>query len=305
MKAAIYRWDPKDNGGSGRYNPHSPAADPAASHIAPLQAFWIQTNNNTHNTTLTMASHGTVSQSPVFRKTDEFEADRLRFRVERNAEKSYWDEAFVAMAEGTGDGFDAAWDAHELNSGADAVYLYSYVTGDASMANNAIPYSHDKLGDKVIPMAFKAPGQGETYTLELDQALSSLPYDVLLEDLHTGRVHTLSDSPYTFVNETSVEKRFEVRFRSEKTRQFNAMGTEGNGLLVWKRENNMVFWMSQLGAGSWTLLGLDGREILGGTLKLDGTQVQEVALPADVMSGIYLVRARFSNGNTVFVRIVL
>jgi hypothetical protein len=305
MKGAIYRWDPKSNGNSGQYHSHSPAGNPTESHIAPLQAFWVQTNNGSASVNLSMATHGTVSQAPVFRKTGEFEADRLRLTVVRSGDASFRDEAYVAMAEGTVDGFDDAWDAHELNSGADAVYLYTYVEGEASMANNAIPYTKESLGDKIMPLAFRAPGTGETYTLALDQSLSESTYDVFVEDHKTGSVHNLTEAPYTFTNDASEDKRFSLRFRSEKTREFNAMGTEENGLNVWTRQGNLVLWMDQLGVGTYTLIGVDGRELLQGSLKLDGTRTQEVALPSNVTPGVYFVRARYTNGKTVFTRVVL
>jgi hypothetical protein len=173
------------------------------------------------------------------------------------------------------------------------------------MANNAIPYTSNSVGDKSVPLAFRAPGQGVSYTLDLDQSLSSSTYDVFLEDHHTGVVHNLTESSYTFANETSLEKRFTVRLRSEKTREFNTMGDEANALEAWVRNGQLVFWMDQLGVGSWTLFGVDGREQLQGVLKLDGTRVQEVALPQSITPGVYFVRARYNNGNTTFTRLVV
>jgi hypothetical protein len=128
---------------------------------------------------------------------------------------------------------------------------------------------------------------------------------VFVEDHKTGSVHNLTEAPYTFTNDASEDKRFSLRFRSEKTREFNAMGTEENGLNVWTRQGNLVLWMDQLGVGTYTLIGVDGRELLQGALKLDGTRTQEVALPSNVTPGVYFVRARYTNGNTVFARVVL
>jgi hypothetical protein len=305
LKSAVYRWNPRSNGNQGAYEAHSPAGSLSDNLIAPLQAFWVQSNSS-GSISISMNDDGTVLNAPVFRKTTDFEADRFRFEAVRTASPTFKDVSYLSVAEGTSDGFDSEWDAHKLASGNSAVYLYSYAVDGSTLANNAFEYSEAATAAKIMPMAFRAPGHGETYQITLDTALAEKTYDILLEDRRTGKLHNLKSDPYAFTNDTTASpERFLVHFRSQKAREFSNMGGSEAPLHVWNRAGELAFWMNQPATGRYTLMGLDGKEYQSGAVRLDGSAVQSIPLTAPYPAGVYLVRTRLANGSTVFVRVML
>ena len=304
LNGAVYRWNPRSNNNNGAYEAHSPAGAHTDNHIAPLQAFWVQATNS-GQVTLSMNTHGTVLAAPVFRKTTDFEADRFRFEVVRASQPTYKDFSYIALAEGTTDGFDPEWDAHKLASGDRAVYLYSHSLDGAALANNAVSYSSEATAPKQVPLAFRAPGHGETFTLTVDTSLAENDYDVFLEDQLKGTLHNVRAGGYSFVHDSTITERFVVHFRSAKARDFVQAGGAAAPLNVWTRSGELVFWMNQPATGRWTLMGLDGKEIQFGKVVLDGTSVHTVPIDAALPHGVYLVRTRLANGSTVFVRVML
>ena len=304
LNGAVYRWNPRSNSNNGAYEAHSPAGSQTDNHIAPLQAFWVQATT-AGQVTLSMNSHGTVLAAPVFRKTTDFEADRFRFEVVRASQPTYKDVSYIALADGTTDGYDAEWDAHKLASGDRAVYLYSHSLDGAALANNAVSYSSEATAPKQVPLAFRAPGHGETFTLKVDTSLAENDYDIFLEDQLKGTLHNLRAGGYSFMHDSTVTERFVVHFRSAKARDFVQAGGAEAPLNVWTRPGELVFWMNQPATGRWTLMGLDGKEIQFGKVVLDGTSVHAAPIDAALPHGVYLVRTRLANGSTVFVRVML
>jgi hypothetical protein len=175
----------------------------------------------------------------------------------------------------------------------------------AALANNAVSYSSEATAPKLVPVAFRAPGHGETFTLTVDTSLAENDYDVFLEDRLKGTLHNVRAGGYSFVHDSTVTERFIVHFRSAKARDFVQAGGAEAPLNVWTRPGELVFWMNQPATGRWTLMGLDGKEIQFGKVVLDGTSVHTAAIDAALPHGVYLVRTRLANGSTVFVRVML
>jgi len=195
------------NAGSSSYTSVSPVL-PGSTKIAPFQAFWVQANAGSPSLgTLSMASHGTVSESPSYLKTQTIIADRLFVEVYEAANPAKRDQVLFGMIPGTSDGSDSQWDAGKRMNGAGVPSLMSKSQG-VELAINAIDYSVNHTRTKKIPLRFVSTKAFEVYYIALEDSLLTNNYTVVLEDLMLNKKHDLSTRDYKFVHNPNAEHRF-------------------------------------------------------------------------------------------------
>jgi|GEM_PF-2183508 len=209
------------NAGSSSYTAVSPVS-PSSTKIAPFQGFWVQANAGSPSLgTLTMATHGTVSASPSYLKTQTVIADRLFVQVYEAANPSKRDQVLFGMIPGTTDGLDSDWDAGKRINGTGVPSLMSKVQG-VELAINAIDYSPNNTRAKKIPLRFVSTKAFEVYFIKIEDSLLTNSYTVILEDLLLNKRHNLNVGAYKFVHNLNAENRFVLHFKP--------MSTIGQGL---------------------------------------------------------------------------
>ena len=304
MNGAVYRWKGSLNNGQGGYEEHSPAGPPQDLYIAPLQAFWVQTRNNlTPGSTLVMnmATHGDPSQSPVFRKSFDLEADRYGLVVESTSSTQLADQCFVALTDLGTDGFDSDWDALKLYDGPGSVALYNRVNEEVALANNAVTYSEEDGLPKIVNLVFDPTTNSGSFLLRLDGTYSTGSQIVYIEDPASGQFQRLNDQAYHFYAVSGEKKSFNIHFRNAKTQSL--LANQDQMVSTWVHGQELSFWSEINGSADWVLTALDGRECAFGKVDLELGRVSRVALKSPVVPGVYVVRLRFENGAVQFKKI--
>lgn len=304
MNGAVYRWKGSLNNGQGGYEEHSPAGPPQDLHIAPLQAFWVQTRNNLppgSTLVMNMAAHGDPSQSPVFRKSFDLEADRYGLVVESTSGTQLADQCYVALTDLGTDGFDSDWDALKLYDGPGSIALYNKVNEDVALANNAVTYSENDGRPKILNLVFDPTTNSGSFALRLDGTYSTGNQSVFIEDPSSGQFQRLNEQAFHFYAVSGEVKSFNVHFRNAKTQSL--LANQEEMVSTWVHGQELSFWSELNGSADWVLTALDGRECAFGKVDLELGRVSRVALKSPVVPGIYVVRLRFENGAVQFKKI--
>lgn len=178
--------------------------------ISPMQGFWVDATGASPSLgTITMASHGATNVvSGGFLKTQNVIADRFYLEAYPSNNPVVKDNYLVAMIDGATDGRDLQWDMRKRMNAATAPSLMSIdVATGKGLAVNAIDYGPNSTKAKELQMRF-AGVDGETYFIQLDDALLTHNYNIVLEDLKLRRMHDLKSRPYKFVHDANAEYRF-------------------------------------------------------------------------------------------------
>lgn len=279
----FYIWETNGNG-HDRYVGYSGAgiADP---YIAPGQSFWVQTTAAT-NMSMQMRQNATTSARPDFLRRG---FDRLVLRTVSLADSTLHDYTVVATIDGTTDGFDGEWDAHKFFNTGEIPNLYS-TYNDQIIAVNAVNYGPSHNGKKVIPVAFRAPQQGMNYSISFDDEFMVNHYAVYLEDKKTGAFTDLTNSAYSFVNDTAYVDRFNLHFLAGALSITELEEAAKAKFRAWVYDN-AAFIESHIdvrNAGV-SLTDMGGRTVFSTQTDLQKGARTELTLP-NVSSGIYLLQ---------------
>lgn len=276
VNSAFYIWDPATPG----YKYYSPAAPVGTlpSVIPPMQAFWVQATQAGASITTTMATNGTVSSSPTFYKTI---PDNLIVTVTKAGDSATTDRLWVANIQGTGDGFDGAYDAWKMTNGPAMPNVFTWDLGER-IAINATEID----AAKVLPMGFSYAVAATKFGVSLEQVTGGQYYDVYLEDKLTGSYHDLNQSDYSFTHQgwTQEGPRFALHF------SLSTVGVEepnaANRFVAYQNQDRIVLRSSETGFSAYRLYGLNGQELSRGPLT---PGMQSIAAPTS--AGLYFIEA--------------
>jgi hypothetical protein len=281
VNSAFYIWDPA---GSGSYKYYSPSAGTLTSVIPPMQAFWVQATQAGASISTTMDTNGTVSSSPTYYKTI---PDNLIVTVTKAGDSATTDRLWVANIQGTGDGFDGAYDAWKMTNGPTMPNVFTWDLGER-IAINAIEID----AAKVLPMGFSYAVAATKFGVSLEQVTGGQYYDVYLEDKLTGSYHDLNQSDYSFTHQgwTQEGPRFALHF------SLSTVGVEepnaADRFVAYQNQDRIVLRSSETGFSAYRLYGLNGQELSRGPLT---PGMQSIAAPTS--AGLYFIEAYGPQGS--------
>lgn len=278
LNDAIYIWDPNDSkynywvNGINPPNSFYAGSQLASGLIAPMQAFWVQTTGTTAFAT-TMVDNGSTT-STIFYKNN---PDNLILIAQEVGDSTMADAMWLKNVAGTTLGFEGSEDAWKMTNYGGQPMIYS-VDLDEKLAINSI----DLNGPSVTPVGFSSPNAGGKYRITLEQVVSNLPYEVVLEDKLFGTFNDLTQGDYSFSH---------TGWQNEGPRF--ALHTVGSALaspekdsptlLVYQDGSRLVVKAPE--AANYRLLAIDGRVLLEGTL-IQGSNVLPLI---SISSGIYVL----------------
>jgi hypothetical protein len=173
--------------------------------IPAMQGFFVKAN--AASPTLTLENADRVHSSISFYKGSDVVENLVQLKIEGN---DHHDNAFVRFTDEATSAFDSRWDAYKLKGGPAVPNLYS-VSNGTQYSVNSLPLAHLEL-----PVSLNVEvGANSTYSLSLvDNTLPANTY-VILEDMKTGTIQKLNDSPvYTFTAATNDNPdRFKLHFK--------------------------------------------------------------------------------------------
>jgi hypothetical protein len=263
VNSAFYVWDPATPG----YKYYSPAAPVGTlpSVIPPMQAFWVQATQPGASIT-------------AFYKTI---PDNLIVTVTKVGDSATTDRLWVANIQGTGDGFDGAYDAWKMTNGPTMPNVFTMDMGER-IAINATEID----AAKVLPMGFSYAVAATKFGVRLEQVTGGQYYDVYLEDKLTGSYHDLNQSDYSFTHQgwTQDGPRFALHF------SLSTIGVvEPNAadrFVAYQNQDRIVLSSSDAGFSAYRLYGLNGQELSRGPLP---PGMQSIAAPT--RAGLYFIEA--------------
>ena len=259
---AYYVWDASNGtyqyySGSALSGTYLAASSILSGVIPPMQAFWVQATASGGSIVSTMASDGTVSSSPTFYKTS---PDNLILYAEDLNDPSLSDAMWITHAAGYTNDFEGDLDAWKRSNYGGQANIYSYHDGE-KMAINAL----DLSATTSIPVGVKGSEIGKKYRLVLEQLVNNQPYQAVLEDRLWNSFTDITSEGYVFTYGAwqNEEPRFVLHVNEstvgmdDRTSEVVKVFQQGDRLIV-------------LGDGqkhsSFTLVGLDGRQIYTGVL---------------------------------------
>lgn len=259
---AYYVWDASNGtyqyySGSALSGTYLAASSILSGVIPPMQAFWVQATASGGSIVSTMANDGTVSSSPTFYKTS---PDNLILYAEDLNDPSLSDAMWITHAAGYTNNFEGDLDAWKRSNYGGQANIYSYHDGE-KMAINAL----DLSATTSIPVGVKGSEIGKKYRLVLEQLVNNQPYQAVLEDRLWNSFTDITSEGYVFTYGAwqNEEPRFVLHVNEstvgmdDRTSEVIKVFQQGDRLIV-------------LGDGqkhsSFTLVGLDGRQIYTGVL---------------------------------------
>jgi hypothetical protein len=273
VNSAFYIWDPL----TSSYVYYSTGGITNAV-IPPMQAFWVQATQAGASISTTMATNGTVSSSPAYYKTI---PDNLIVTVTKAGDSATTDRLWVANIQGTGDGFDGAYDAWKMTNGPTMPNVFTWDLGER-IAINATEID----AAKVLPMGFSYAVAATKFGVSLEQVTGGQYYDVYLEDKLTGSYHDLNQSDYSFTHQgwTQEGPRFALHF------SLSTVGVEepnaADRFVAYQNQDRIVLRSSETGFSAYRLYGLNGQELSRGPLT---PGMQSIAAPTS--AGLYFIEA--------------
>jgi hypothetical protein len=273
VNSAFYIWDPSTTS----YKYYSTGGITNAV-IPPMQAFWVQATQAGASISTTMATNGTVSSSPTYYKTI---PDNLIVTVTKAGDSATTDRLWVANIQGTGDGFDGAYDAWKMTNGPTMPNVFTWDLGER-IAINATEID----AAKVLPMGFSYAVAATKFGVSLEQVTGGQYYDVYLEDKLTGSYHDLNQSDYSFTHQgwTQEGPRFALHF------SLSTVGVEepnaADRFVAYQNQDRIVLRSSETGFSAYRLYGLNGQELSRGPLT---PGMQTIVAPTS--AGLYFIEA--------------
>lgn len=273
VNSAFYIWDPSTTS----YKYYSTGGITNAV-IPPMQAFWVQATQAGASISTTMATNGTVSSSPTYYKTI---PDNLIVTVTKAGDSATTDRLWVANIQGTGDGFDGAYDAWKMTNGPTMPNVFTWDLGER-IAINATEID----AAKVLPMGFSYAVAATKFGVSLEQVTGGQYYDVYLEDKLTGSYHDLNQSDYSFTHQgwTQEGPRFALHF------SLSTVGVEepnaADRFVAYQNQDRIVLRSIGEGFSAYRLYGLNGQELSHGPLT---PGMQSIAAPTS--AGLYFIEA--------------
>ena len=279
VNSAFYIWDPSTTS----YKYYSTGGITNAV-IPPMQAFWVQATQAGASISTTMATNGSVSSSPAYYKTI---PDNLIVTVTKAGDSATTDRLWVANIQGTGDGFDGAYDAWKMTNGPTMPNVFTWDLGER-IAINATEID----AAKVLPMGFSYAVAATKFGVSLEQVTGGQYYDVYLEDKLTGSYHDLNQSDYSFTHQgwTQEGPRFALHF------SLSTVGVEepnaADRFVAYQNQDRIVLRSSETGFSAYRLYGLNGQELSRGLLT---PGMQSIAAPTS--AGLYFIEAYGPQGS--------
>jgi hypothetical protein len=273
VNSAFYIWDPSTTS----YKYYSTGGITNAV-IPPMQAFWVQATQTGASISTTMAVNGTVSSSPAYYKTI---PDNLIVTVTKAGDSATTDRLWVANIQGTGDGFDGAYDAWKMTNGPTMPNVFTWDLGER-IAINATEID----AAKVLPMGFSYAVAATKFGVSLEQVTGGQYYDVYLEDKLTGSYHDLNQSDYAFTHQgwTQEGPRFALHF------SLSTVGVEepnaADRFVAYQNQDRIVLRSSDAGFSAYRLYGLNGQELSRGPLT---PGMHSIVAPTS--AGLYFIEA--------------
>lgn len=181
------------------------------------QGFFVQALVNNATVTFRNAQRLITPNTQFFRMaqpqtTQSVLGDKHRFWVNLTSENGHFNQMLVGYISGATNGIDWGYDGFSVVN--NPVNLYSHVNGKSlSIQGRALPFDQNDI----VPLGLRITTAG-TYKIALDEVdgLFSDNQIIYLEDLSTGAVHNLKQSPYSFTSAAGTfESRFQIRYTNE------------------------------------------------------------------------------------------
>lgn len=284
LEQAYYIWN-ANKGLVGGYEAYGPAGSPndRKTFIAPMQAFWMRANGPSPSLGPLNTSNTTVSESPVFAKTDSI-AEFIELQIhDAAATKADW--LTLTLTTAATDGFDNGLDARKLRPLTPAPTFFS-IGGTDYLAINAINYGSHQMGEKVVPLGLMDTEPGSMYAIHLNSTWLSNAYEVFLEDQLTAVFHDLRTGPYAYEAAANQDFRFRLRLGNTLTTGATPKALDGwvyNGQLL-IRANDYT------GPVSWKLFDIAGKIVASSTGATTIQAQETIAVPINTFSsGLYML----------------
>jgi len=281
VDASIYTYD----GATGNYLSWNGITGSLTDGVIPVaQGFFVHANGP--DPTIVIPAEARVTGNlPLYKNTD---ANTLRLDV-ACAGSHFRDAAFILFHPEAEPGFDARFDAYQLDGDPAAPQIYT-LTGQTRLSINALP---DLTPQLQIPISFVA-GTNDIYSLSAS-GLTSLTTAtaVHLRDELTGKRHDLLANPvYEFQSEPGLH---ENRF----TLLFGTTGLNDSGSLpevnAWYHNQMLIINGLEGQSGVFTLTDMAGKKWLSEKVSDKSSYSRAILLPA----GVYLLKFAGNHGCAV------
>jgi hypothetical protein len=274
---AVYVWD---NANQNYKEWVAGVGDLTDGIIPAMQGFFVKAN--AASPTLTFQNSQRVHSGSAYYK-DGIAANLVELRIDGN---SHYDNTYVRFNESTTPGFDHEWDAYKLMGGA-AVPNFFSKAGDTKYAVNSLPES-----SLTQPVALHlVVGADGNYSLNMvNNTLSSSIY-VTLEDLKTGTIQRLNNSPvYSFTATTGDDpNRFRLHFKDATS----VADPAGSGYTIYSLDGVIHVFTEQATSGKVMVSDMAGRTLASETM-MAGTPTR---INLGHHTGVYIVSIITSKGS--------
>lgn len=178
------------------------------------QGFFVQALIDGETVTFRNAQRLITDNTQFFRMaqpqvTQSALGDKHRFWLNLTSENGHFNQMLIGYLGGATNGIDWGYDGFSVVN--NPVNLYSHVNGKSlSIQGRALPFDQNDI----VPLGLRITTAG-TYKIALDEfdGLFSDDQVIYLEDLSTGAVHNLKQTPYTFTTAAGTfESRFQIRY---------------------------------------------------------------------------------------------
>lgn len=181
------------------------------------QGFFVQALVNNATVTFRNAQRLITDNTQFFRMaqpqtTQSVSGSKHRFWLNLKSENGHFNQMLIGYLPGATNDIDWGYDGFSVVN--NPVNIYSHVNGKSlSIQGRALPFDQNDI----VPLGLRITTAG-TYKIALDEVdgLFSDNQIIYLEDLSTGAVHNLKQSPYSFTSAAGTfESRFQIRYTNE------------------------------------------------------------------------------------------
>ncbi|MDP2162177.1 MAG: GEVED domain-containing protein [Flavobacterium sp.] len=181
------------------------------------QGFFVQALVNNATVTFRNAQRLITDNTQFFRMaqpqtTQSVSGSKHRFWLNLTSENGHFNQMLIGYLPGATNDIDWGYDGFSVVN--NPVNIYSHVNGKSlSIQGRALPFDQNDI----VPLGLRITTAG-TYKIALDEVdgLFSDNQIIYLEDLSTGAVHNLKQSPYSFTSAAGTfESRFQIRYTNE------------------------------------------------------------------------------------------